>query len=48
MSSRQVNCARCGRRLNADAPRVYSAWTHSYYCAAVNRCAKRAKRKAKR
>jgi len=38
-------CARCGRVLKATTPRIYSRWTHHYYCAAVKQCAKRAARK---
>ncbi len=45
--SRQVYCSRCGRRLNADAPRIYSTWTHNYYCTSITKCGKRAKRRSR-
>ena len=37
-------CARCGKRLPVDGLRVYSSFSHNYYCANVNACAKRARR----
>ena len=38
-------CARCGRKLNDHATRVYSRTTGNHYCANVSTCAKRALRK---
>jgi hypothetical protein len=36
-------CARCGVRLR-DL-RIYSRWTHSYYCVDDKACGKRARRR---
>jgi len=38
-------CARCGRVIKPSTPRIYSRFTHAWYCANVKQCAKRAKRK---
>jgi hypothetical protein len=38
-------CARCGKRLSANNPYIYSRFTHSRYCANVNSCAKRVRRR---
>jgi hypothetical protein len=39
-------CARCGRRLPADPERrIYSRWSRAYYCAEVDACTKRARRR---
>lgn len=37
-------CSRCGARLLASKPRVYSRFTGSYYCVDDKACARRAKR----
>jgi hypothetical protein len=40
------SCARCGKRLSvAPDSRVYSRFTHSYYCANVGACSKRVRRR---
>lgn len=41
-------CARCGKQLPADKPRLYSHFTRHYYCADIAGCARRAKRATKR
>jgi hypothetical protein len=41
------SCARCGRRLPADGLRVYSSFSHNYYCADIKACAKRARRRSR-
>jgi hypothetical protein len=41
-------CARCGKRLRVgDKVLVYSRFTHSYYCANLTACTKRARRRLK-
>lgn len=41
-------CARCGIRLTANRPRVFSHFTHLYYCADISACEKRAARKPRK
>lgn len=38
-------CARCGARLPAERPRVYSTFSKHYYCADFTACARRSARK---
>src|SRR3954462_12512773 len=38
-------CARCGVKLGDW--RIYSRWTHNYYCVHPNPCARRAARRAR-
>lgn len=38
-------CARCGKRLPATELRVFSQFSRVYYCAEVDKCGRRAKKK---
>lgn len=40
----RYECARCGHRSAADAM-IYSHWTRNRYCANVDACARRRKRR---
>lgn len=44
-----MTCARCGRRFRKTERGanlvIYSRWTGAHYCADLNACAKRAKRR---
>jgi hypothetical protein len=34
-------CARCGKPLPAERPRLFSTHTRSYYCTDIDACARR-------
>jgi hypothetical protein len=38
------HCVRCGKRLPASRPRLFSRFSHSYYCADVDLCNRRVRR----
>lgn len=40
--TRAKQCARCGKRLPVSKPRIFSHFTHFYYCAEIDACSKRA------
>lgn len=42
-----MTCARCSKRLKTGVPHVWSRFTRSAYCADLDACGRRAKRKVK-